>query len=88
VRKSVGIFRKSALIPSEGIVAPAFIPGVDWSDQWAFWQNGYPAVMITDTAPYRYPYYHTSEDTPDKINYEKMARVVLGLQTVVETLAK
>lgn len=88
VRKSIGTFRKKALIPSEGIAAPAFIPGVSWSDHWAFWKNDYPAIMVTDTAPYRYPYYHTAEDTPDKIHYEKMARVVMGLQAVVEALAE
>jgi hypothetical protein len=42
--------------------------------------------MVTDTAPFRYPYYHTAADTPDKLDYERMARVVLGLERVVEEL--
>ena len=46
--------------PSEGATAPSSIPGVGWSDQWSFWQAGYPGVMVIDTAPFRYPYYHTA----------------------------
>ena len=61
------------------MAAPAFIPGVDWSDHWSFWQENYPALMVTDTAPYRYPHYHTLRDTPDKVDYERLARVVTGL---------
>jgi len=87
LRKAIDIFRKHATIPSEGAVLPAWIPGVDWSDHWSFWENGYPAIMITDTAPYRYPYYHTAQDTPDKIDYEKMTRVVLSVQKMLEVLA-
>ncbi len=47
---------KHGKIPSEGAALPAFVPGVSWSDQWSFWQHGYPAIMVTDTAPFRYPY--------------------------------
>jgi hypothetical protein len=62
--------------------------GIDRSDQWSFWQFGYPGVMITDTAPFRYPYYHHPLDTPDKIDFDHMARVVAGLEGVVRELAK
>lgn len=87
VRRVVGTFRASAAFPSEGAALPAAIPGVGWSDQWAFWQEGYPGVMVTDTAPFRYPYYHTREDTPDKLDYERLARVVAGLEVVIADLA-
>ena len=43
--------------------------------------------MITDTAPFRYAHYHTTQDTPDKIDYERTARVVAGLKRVVEKLS-
>jgi hypothetical protein len=43
--------------------------------------------MITDTAPFRFPHYHKPSDTADKVNYESMARVLHGLQEVVEALA-
>jgi Zn-dependent M28 family amino/carboxypeptidase len=86
LHRTIRAFRAHASFPSEGAAAPAFIPGVDWSDQWAFWREGWPALMITDTAPYRYPYYHTAHDTPDKVNYERLARVVRGLEATFRAL--
>jgi hypothetical protein len=62
------------------------IPNIGFSDHWSFWQEGFPALMVTDTAPFRYPYYHTPEDTVDKIDFEKTARVVRGLRAVIEAL--
>lgn len=87
VRRVVADFRGAERFPSEGAALPAAMPGVGWSDQWSFWQEGYPAVMVTDTAPFRYPYYHRATDTPDKLDYDRMARVVRGLEKVVEELA-
>ena len=43
--------------------------------------------MVTDTAPFRYPHYHTREDTPEKLDYAGMARAVTGLLAVVQELA-
>jgi len=82
----IASFRRHADFPSESVAAPAFIPGVDWSDHWSFWKEGYPALMVTDTAPYRYPYYHTAQDTPDKVDYDRAARVVTGLQGMLSEL--
>lgn len=87
VRKAIRIFRQHAQIPCEGAALPASIPGIGWSDQWSFWQHGYPGMMITDTAPFRYPDYHADSDTPDKLDYASMARVVEGMEKVVEHLA-
>jgi hypothetical protein len=87
VHRVIASFRRHASFPSEGIAAPATIPGIDWSDHWAYREFGYPALMVTDTALYRYPYYHTAQDTPDKVDYEKMARVVKGMEQVVRDLA-
>ncbi len=87
LRHSLASFRRHASFPSQGLLGPGGLPGVDWSDHWSFWEEDYPAVMITDTAPYRYPYYHTPKDTPDKIQFEKMTRVVAGLTRMVEDLA-
>ena len=78
--------KAAAQFPSEGVAAPGWIPGVDWSDQWAFWAAGYPALMVTDTALYRYPHYHTAQDTPDKVDYERLARVVRGLERTFRAL--
>ena len=87
LHEAIASFRRHAQFPSEGVAAPSFIPGVDWSDHWSFWQEGYPALMVTDTAPYRYPHYHTAQDTPDKVNYEALARVVKGLEGMLRDLA-
>jgi hypothetical protein len=58
VRQCIGSFRAHAQFPSEGGALPGCVPGVCWSDHWAFWQAGYPALMVTDTAPYRDVHYH------------------------------
>jgi hypothetical protein len=87
VRRSIRRFRENTSFPSEGVAAPSNWPGVGWSDHWSFWHEGYPAIMITDTAVFRYPYYHTPSDTFDKVDFAKMARVVEGVQRVVESLA-
>ncbi len=88
VREVVGSFRRRAKFPSQGGALPGAVPGIGWSDHWSFWQAGYPALMVTDTAPFRYPHYHKPTDTPDKLDYERMARVVDGLRGVVEELAE
>ena len=82
----IGSFRRNCRFPSQGGVAPGLVPGVAWSDQWSFWQQGYPAIMITDTAPFRYPYYHTHEDTADRVRYDHLTRVVSGLQATIAEL--
>jgi len=88
VRRTIGAFRRETSFPSEGGVLSERLPGVGWSDHWAFWQAGYPAVMVTDTALFRYPHYHTAADTPNKIDYDRLARVVIGLEHVVADLAR
>jgi Zn-dependent M28 family amino/carboxypeptidase len=88
LKQSLAAFRKTAAIPSEGIIAPGWLVGVDWSDHWSFWKEGYPAIMVTDTALFRYPYYHSSNDTPEKLNYPAMSRITFGLREVVKALAQ
>ncbi len=80
-------FRESAAFPSIGGVAPALIPGITWSDHWSFGKFGISAVMITDTALFRYDHYHRPSDTPDKVDYERLARVTAGLARVVRGMA-
>jgi|tagenome__1003787_1003787.scaffolds.fasta_scaffold20951905_1 hypothetical protein len=87
VRRSVRRFRESTPFPSEGVAAPSDWPGVGWSDHWSFWQENYRAIMITDTAVFRYPYYHTPRDTFDRVDFDKAARVVDGVHNLVERLA-
>jgi len=87
VRRATGAFRASTAFPSEGVAAPRATKGVHWSDHWSFWQAGYPAIMVTDTAFYRYPHYHAATDTPEKLDYTGMARVTGGLAEVITALA-
>ncbi len=87
LRRALHAFRKGTSLPAQGAAAPASVPGVGWSDHWSFWQFGYRALMVTDTAPYRYPYYHSAEDTPEKLDYDRMARAVTGLAAVIRELA-
>ena len=86
VRRSIELFRQHARFPSEGLAAPSMIPGVSWSDHWSFRKHGIPAVMVTDTAFYRYPHYHLASDTPEKLDYGRMARVTMGLAGMLKEL--
>lgn len=72
-------FMEESDFPVECVATFGFLTGIDWSDHWSFWHCGYPAIMITDTALFRYPYYHSSEDTSDKIDYDSLARVTYGV---------
>lgn len=87
LHRAIAAFRAHATLPTQGAAAPGWLPGVWWSDHWSFWLEDYPAIMISDTAPYRYPFYHTPMDTPDKLDYDRTARVVDGLSHVVRGLA-
>ena len=87
VRRTVRDFRALAPFPSEGGTAPAFIQGIDWSDHWSFERAGIPALMVTDTAPFRYPHYHSPADTAETIDYQRLARVVRGLSLVIRRWA-
>src|SRR5204863_8490539 len=87
VRRALSTFRRGGRLPSEGAAVPAFVPGVAWSDHWSFWQQGYPAIMVTDTAPFRYAHYHTPQDTVEKVDFDSLARVTQGLVPVVWAFA-
>jgi len=87
VRRAIGAFRRHAKFPSEGLAAPAAIEGVTRSDHWPFRLAGFQAIMVTDTAYNRYPHYHLPSDTPEKLDYLRMARVTLGIAEVIKELA-
>lgn len=87
LKRAEAAFRGASDFPLESLAAPVFVPGVGWSDQLSFWFAGYPAIMVTDTALYRYPWYHTAQDTPDKIDYERFTVVTQGLCGAIAALA-
>jgi len=82
----VASFRKHTDFPTIGGTAPDLVDGIGWSDHWSFSQAGYPAIMVTDTALFRYRHYHKATDTPDKVDFKKLARITLGLEPTVRDL--
>lgn len=87
VKRAIRTFRTHAQFPSEGAAPPAWVPGVGWSDHWSFWQEGYDAIMVTDTAPFRNIHYHNASDKPGVLDYDRFSRVVEGLRFVIADLA-
>lgn len=83
VRRFKGLMAKSGDLPVYSINAPAFIPGIDFSDHRNYWKFGHDAVMITDTSFYRNPNYHTVDDTAEKLDYARMAQVVRAVYNAV-----
>lgn len=79
VRRALRAFRAETRFPSIGGIAPGFVEGIDLSDHWAYDKCGFPAMMITDTAPFRNPHYHTTGDLPHTVDYDSLARITLGL---------
>lgn len=88
VRKVKRTMRAAALLPVHSINAPGWLPGIDFSDHLNYWRAGYPAVMITDTSFYRNPNYHTAQDTAEKLDYNRMAKVVQAVFAVVRDLSR
>jgi len=72
-------FSRNISFNAEILIAPASLPGVDFSDHRSFWAHDYPAFMITDTAFYRNKNYHKKTDTPGTLNYKKMNNILNGL---------
>jgi hypothetical protein len=79
-------FMAASDFPVEAAATLESLPGSGWSDHWAFWQEGYPAIMLTDTAPFRYPYYHGREDLPDRLAWPDFARAADGILRAVAGL--
>jgi hypothetical protein len=88
VRRIKGAMKGASSLPVYSINAPRSIPGIDFSDHMNYWDAGYPAVMVTDTAFYRNPNYHTVADTAEKLDYNRMAQVVEGVYQAVRELGR
>jgi hypothetical protein len=74
-------FKKGSSFPIEAGVVPKWVEGAGWSDHQSFWKFGYPGIMVTDTGGFRSPYHTTREDTLEKLDFEAMSRIVLGMYT-------
>jgi Zn-dependent M28 family amino/carboxypeptidase len=88
MQRLAAAFRARSDVPLQTVSTFPFIPGVSWSDHRSFWRQGYPAVMVTDTAFYRYRHYHAPTDTADKLAFPKLAQVTLGLFEAFAVLAR
>jgi len=78
-------FAAGSDVPVESLNSPSIVAGIDYSDHWSFNRFGYSAVMVTDTAFYRSPHYHRYTDTPDTLDYGKMAGVVEGICSALKS---
>lgn len=88
LKQAIGAFRETTSFPSEGAAVGGLVPFAGFSDHWSFWQEGYPAIMVTDTAPMRNPNYHIPQDLPHTLDYDRMSRVIVGMKRVTEKLAE
>lgn len=89
LKRVVEVFKKNSNLAVESLAVPlGLVPEVSFSDNWSFWKYGYKAIMLTDTAFYRYPYYHTSEDEEDNLDFIKMLELLKGLYYVLSTLGR
>jgi hypothetical protein len=88
LRRLAAAFRAHSDFPLQTVSTFRFVPGVSWSDHRSFWRQGYRAVMVTDTAPYRYLHYHAATDTPRKLAYPELTRVTLALFAAFNEIAR
>ena len=88
LKSAISSFRNNCPFPSEGGAIPEIFPGINWSDHYSFLRQNYPAIMLTDTAPFRYPHYHSPNDTPDKLDFDSLTRVTTGIKAIVLDLVK
>ena len=87
LRRVRASMRRASSLPVHWIAAPARLCGIDLSDNVSYWNQGFPAIMVTDTAFFRNERYHTAADTPDTLDYERMGEVVNALRQAVVDLA-
>jgi Zn-dependent M28 family amino/carboxypeptidase len=88
VRKVKRAMRATTLLPVHSINAPGWLPGIDFSDHLNYWRHSYPAVMITDTSFYRNENYHTAQDTLEKLDYNRLAKVVQAVHATILELSR
>ncbi len=88
VRRSISAFRNSTRLPSEGSALPRMFRDIARSDHSSFWRFGYPAILLTDTAPFRDPTYHRPDDTPEHLDFKRLSLVLDGVENIARDLAE
>lgn len=69
-------------VPNRGFI----VPDTRRSDHAAFWDNGYKALMVTDTANLRNPYYHSPSDKIETLDLDFLTGVCQGLAVGIQWL--
>lgn len=87
IRRAKRAFRHATDLPVRSITAPTSVPGIDFSDHLNYWAYDMDALMVTDTAFFRNFDYHTQQDTVDRLDFDRMAKVVDGVYGIVAALA-
>lgn len=87
VQRLYAYFKAHSGFPVAYLIAPSSLPGVYFSDHWSFWKEGYPAIMVTDTAYLRNPHYHRPTDLSDTLDYARTAVMLHGLKEAIVELA-
>jgi hypothetical protein len=77
-------YRRVATLPVKRFKAPAWLPGIDFSDHLNYWKFGFPALLLTDTAFYRNRAYHTEDDTLARLDMRRLGLAVDALLAVLE----
>lgn len=88
MRRLAKAFGQASDFPLQTTATFSLVPGVCWSDHLSFWLRRYRALMITDTAFYRYPWYHSAMDTAEKLDYQRFARVTAGVCGAIDLLSR
>ncbi len=83
-REVKAVMQGTTDLPVFSINAPSMLQGIDLSDHRNYWEEGIPAIMITDTAFYRNVAYHGAADTFDRLDYGKMAKVVQDVYAITQ----
>lgn len=86
VRRVAASLQERAGVSVETLATVSFLPGVDFSDHRSFWKKGYPAAMITDTAFYRNPNYHTENDRIETLDFPRLSALLTGLVQMAKDL--
>jgi Zn-dependent M28 family amino/carboxypeptidase len=84
MRRAKALMAGGSDLPVYSINAPATLQGIDFSDHRSYWGEGYPALMVTDTAFFRNAHYHRASDSHEKLDYRRMAQVVQSVFALVQ----
>ncbi len=81
-------FKRGTRLPLLSLVLPERVNEIRLSDNSSFWDQGYPALMLTDTSFLRNPNYHMASDLPETLDYQRMTQVTEGVATAIRRLLR